>query len=131
MAVISFLMRNGQQLPVSIPLNTLDSPFAFVYFTIAFCSLLFFRRDSRRIHRSCRRPRLENAGTKWLRPVMTGISRYLQVKSKIDCTVLGVILVTSGPVPQRARKRCGPIPYPKRMIGRWFSALRCTHPPLG
>ncbi|PYX68838.1 MAG: hypothetical protein DMG78_23860 [Acidobacteria bacterium] len=76
MAVISFLMRNGQQLPLSIPLNTLDSPFAFVYFTIAFCSCCFFDVDSRRIHHPCRRLRLGNARTKRRGLVMSGISLY-------------------------------------------------------
>jgi hypothetical protein len=35
---------------------------------------------------------------------------------EIDYTGLVVILVTSGPVPRRAKKLCGPISHPKRVI---------------
>jgi hypothetical protein len=81
MAVISFLFRNKQRPKLSIPLNTLGSPFAFVYFTIAFCLWLFSDLDSRRTHRPCRGPRLENAGTKRLRPAMPG---YLNTFREIE-----------------------------------------------
>jgi len=44
MAVISFLMRDGQQIPTSILLNSLVAPFAFGYCTITFCYECFSAR---------------------------------------------------------------------------------------